>query len=80
MEYAVNESGSDIENESEKDYNKDPKRKATRKDVTSHGAMENIVADYNGILAFPQAVAVKAPRVVAAPLSLTVDDISRKLF
>ena len=68
-ENAAEELESEEESQSEKDNYKSAKKIST-KDATASNARDRIAADFNNILAFLQAVALKAPRVQAAPLSL----------
>ena len=68
-ENSAEESNTDKESWSDKDNDKSAKTRST-KDAMARDATDRITADCDGILAFIQAVALKAPRFQASPLSL----------
>ena len=71
VENAADESDADKESRSDKDNEKSGKTRST-KDAAARDATDEIVANYNNILAFLQAVALKAPQVQTALLLLQV--------
>ena len=50
------------------------------KDAKVRDVTVGIAADYDKVLEFLQAVALKAPQVLAAPLSLIADKCTTSLF
>ena len=72
LENAAEESDADKESRSDEDNEKISKKILT-KDAMARDATEIITADCDNILAFLQAVALKSPRIQAAPLLLRAD-------
>ena len=66
---AAEDSDAEEESRSDKDNNKSAKTRST-KDAAARDAMDGIAADFDNILSFLQAVALKAPRVWEEPLSM----------
>ena len=64
----------------EKDEDTYPKIKSKKRAMSESKVTDSIAADCDNILVFLQAVALKAPRVAAVPLSLITDKLVRGLF
>ena len=79
-ENATEESDTDEDIRSDKDNNKERVKTISTKDATMCDATEVILAGCNNILAFIQAVALKAPQVLMSPISLRADKHTTSWF
>ena len=73
---------SDDDEESQSDEHNDKERAKTRstKDAAARNAIDRILSYWDDVHAFLQAVDLKAPRVLAAPLSLQADKRATSWF
>ena len=77
---STEESDDDEESQSDEHNDKERAKKLSTKDAAARDAIDRILSYWDDVHAFLQAVDLKAPRVLAAPLSLQADKRATSWF